>query len=1087
MKVTFLSAFFLFQSIFFLSAQSDKCYTDHAVDRLRANNPAYNAAMDAWRNAIQQIALQTPPANGSRGQVYVIPIVFHVILPSQALLNSVTDLEIQQQVATLNEDFRKQNADISTVRAIFTSLASDIEVEFCLATRDPSGNAANGITRTITAQADWDPSTESDDMKDDATGGHDAWNPLKYVNVWIVDIAGSQFGGTAGYAYIGSNGIHGDPVDGIVLDFTLGFGPNNRSLSHEMGHYFGLYHIWGVSGGCSDDDGISDTPESSTANFNCDFNTNSCNTGAGDQPDMVENYMDYSDCPVMFSAGQKTVMRTILTGVRGSLITNNLGCQSVNSPPVANFSASVTAVCTGGTVSFTDISSNLPTSWSWTFTGGTPSSSTQQNPTVTYSTAGTYTVTLTATNSFGSDGETKTAYITVGTGGTQTIFSEDFEGSFPGSWTFSNPDNALTWEVVTIAGSLPGSKAARVNIFNYNARGQRDGLISPIIDLSGNTQIILTFNYAHRRYSQNEHDSLIVRVSTNGGSTWPYKVYANAEDNNAGAVFATGGLLASNFVPATSGEWCAASATGVTCPVIDLAAFSGQANFRLKFEVYNDYGNNIYVDNIVLTGVCSGATGQAPAANFTANQTTGCGSVTASFSDQSTNTPSSWSWQFTGGTPATSTQQNPTVTYSTAGTYSVTLTAANANGNNSKTVNGYITVYSIPTANASATNASCAGAASGTVNLTVSGGTSPYNYNWSNGNTTQDLTAVSAGNYSVTVTDANSCTKTAAATVSQPSALATSATTTGIPCGGGSGSVDLTVSGGTSPYTYNWSNGSVSQDLTAVNAGNYSVTVTDAGSCTKTESATVSQSSNISATASITDASCSGANNGSIDMSVSGGTAPFTYLWSNGAITQDAANLVAGNYLVTITDQNGCVKSEFFTVEEDAAITLNATIRPDSTGAATGSISVKPLNGTEPYTFQWSTGSNSEEITGLSAGSYSLTVTDAAGCAATGTYTVTIDTSHVSVPQVPDAGFLYRVFPNPTGGVLNVSIKANGEEAFRLILYNSIGQQLLQRKFERSPEVNTSFDMSGFEPGIYFVRMESGGKAAVSRVVVVKE
>ncbi|HXH19932.1 MAG TPA: M43 family zinc metalloprotease, partial [Chitinophagales bacterium] len=411
MKRAFL-AFFLFSPITLLLAQPQKCYTDYAVNSLRQKNAAYDAALNNWRSVISHIAQQTQPASGRRGALYTIPIVFHVILPSQAQVNSITDLEIQQQVATLNEDFRKQNSDTNIIRSIFQSLASDIEIEFCLAARDPSGNATNGITRTVTSHAAWNPDTEGDDMKDDATGGHDAWNPYKYVNVWIVDIAGSQFGGTAGYAYIGSNGVHGSSVDGIVLDFTLGFGPSNRSLSHEMGHYLGLYHTWGVSGGCSDDDGIGDTPESSTANYDCDFGINSCNTGTGDLPDMVKNYMDYSDCPVMFTAQQKTVMRNILTGVRASLITNNSGCQGVNVPPVANFSASSTNVCPGSSVTFTDASTNGPTSWSWTFAGGTPSASTQQNPTVTYASAGNYTVTLTVTNSYGSDSETKAGYIT---------------------------------------------------------------------------------------------------------------------------------------------------------------------------------------------------------------------------------------------------------------------------------------------------------------------------------------------------------------------------------------------------------------------------------------------------------------------------------------------------------------------------------------------------------------------------------------------------------------------------------------------------------------------------------------------------
>lgn len=1163
MKRFILSSAFLLMFIHFIFSQTNRCYTDEAVSRLRAANPAYDAQIRAWKTAITQAARQTGNASGSRGQLYTIPIVFHVVLSSQSLINSVI-AQIPQQVATLNRDFRKQNSDTSIIRSIFKPLASDIEIEFCLAARDPSGNATSGYDYVITSHGAWDPNTQGDDMKFDANGGKNAWNTSKYVNVWIVDIAGSF---TGGYAYIGSAGVHGSNVDGIVLDYDIGFGSTSRSLSHEMGHYFGLYHPWGdLTGGCSDDDGISDTPVSESANYYCDFNINSCITAA-DLPDQVENHMDYSFCPVMFTAGQKAVMRNVLTGVRSSLITNNLGCQGVNVKPDASFSASSTSVCPGSMVAFTDNSLNIPTSWSWTFQGGTPSASNLQHPIVTYSAAGVFTVTLTAANAFGSDTETKTGYITVGaTGGITSIFLENFEGSFPGAWTVSNPDNGLTWEAVTVTGSPPGSRAARVNNYNYNSIGQRDGLISPPIDLTGRTQLSLTFNYAHRRNATNQYDSLIVRVSTDGGTTYPHKVFAKA----GGAGFATGYLLSSDFVPATPEDWCAASATGVTCPVIDLSSFSGQSNVRIKFETYNDSGNNIYIDNLSLTGLCTGSTG-APVADFTASPTAGCDAVTVNFTDLSANNPTSWSWQFSGGNPATSTQRNPTVTYGSPGSYNVTLTATNVNGSHSNTKTGYITVYASPSIISVHVDASCPGVNNGSIDLTVIGGTPPFTYQWSNAATTQDISGLSPRTYAVTVTDARGCTASHNVTIASGPALQLSASVQDDVNGAGTGSVSVSVANGTAPYTYQWSSGGSSTAvLSGLTAGTYLVTVTDANGCQAAGSFTVqntttglapiadftaSQTSGCDAltvnfidlsannptawswqfsggnpaastsrnptvhynspgsyhvTLTVTnasgsntkvvggyitvydsplatvtkeDASCPDVSDGSADLQVTGGTQPYSYQWSNGAASEDLTGAAPGNYSVTVTDLHGCTAGEFVQISPGASLQLSADVAADTTGAGAGSISLTVTNGTPPYIFQWSHGANTASTTGLTAGVYSVTVTDAAGCRASQSFTVTDDTTAVSIaPATPD-GWAYAIYPNPTKNAVTISVKMHGEQDIKMVLYNSFGKELLRVNFGYSPEINALIDLTVFDAGIYFLRMESGTRSATGRVL----
>ncbi|WP_460504239.1 SprB repeat-containing protein, partial [Hymenobacter agri] len=206
-------------------------------------------------------------------------------------------------------------------------------------------------------------------------------------------------------------------------------------------------------------------------------------------------------------------------------------------------------------------------------------------------------------------------------------------------------------------------------------------------------------------------------------------------------------------------------------------------------------------------------------------------------------------------------------------------------------------------------DATCYEAANGSVDLTVSGGTAPYTYLWSNGATTQDLAALPAGTYSVTVTDANGCSAISSGTVGRPAQLLASAQATAAQCAGGTGSVALTVSGGTAPFAYRWSNGATTQSLSGLTAGTYSVTVTDANGCSATASATISEPTQLRATASATGTTCYDASNGAMTLAVSGGTAPYTYLWSNGATTQNLSGLAAGTYTVTVTDAGGCTAS----------------------------------------------------------------------------------------------------------------------------------------------------------------------------------
>ena len=317
-----------------------------------------------------------------------------------------------------------------------------------------------------------------------------------------------------------------------------------------------------------------------------------------------------------------------------------------------------------------------------------------------------------------------------------------------------------------------------------------------------------------------------------------------------------------------------------------------------------------------------------------------------------------------------------------SGTYTVTVTDDNGCSVTTSATVGQATSL---TASTTTTDASCNGGTDGGVDLTITGGTLPYTFTWSNGSTTEDLTGVTAGTYDVTVTDGNGCSTTVSATVGQATSLTASTTTTDASCNGGTdGGVDVTVTGGTSPYTFVWSNGETTEDLTGVSSGTYTVTVTDDNGCSTTVSATIGESSSLTATAISSGANCDGSGNGSVDVSVSGGTLPYTFAWSNGETTEDLTGLSVGTYTVTVTDANGCSTTASATVTAPGglAATISST---DITcnGSGDGSIDVGVSGGTLPYTFAWSNGEITEDLTALQAGTYTATITDANGCATT--------------------------------------------------------------------------------------------------------
>ncbi|HRS39894.1 MAG TPA: SprB repeat-containing protein, partial [Bacteroidia bacterium] len=383
------------------------------------------------------------------------------------------------------------------------------------------------------------------------------------------------------------------------------------------------------------------------------------------------------------------------------------------------------------------------------------------------------------------------------------------------------------------------------------------------------------------------------------------------------------------------------------------------------------------------TSTQSVAITQPPAltASITSNQPVSCyggSNATTTVTAGGGTAPYDYSWSPSGGMLSTATGL-------AAGSYTVTVRDAN---NCIRSVPVTITQPNALLASVgSTTNVSCNGGQNGTASTNVSGGTAPYQYVWSPiGTTTANVTGLAAGSYSVSITDARGCQTVTAAIIQEPPLLQTTVLApVDVSCyGGNDGSATIVATGGTTPYTYNWSaGGSVSTSANGLPAGSYTVTVTDANACSNTALVVINQPALLSATPTVQNSPlCYGDNSGAASVSVSGGTGPYTYQWSPSGGTDTLASfLPAGIYTVAIRDANGCTSTASATITQPPLLTAAVATVDATCGASNGSASVTPAGGTAPYTYFWSPGNTTtSSISSVPAGSYSVVITDANGC-----------------------------------------------------------------------------------------------------------
>ncbi len=318
-----------------------------------------------------------------------------------------------------------------------------------------------------------------------------------------------------------------------------------------------------------------------------------------------------------------------------------------------------------------------------------------------------------------------------------------------------------------------------------------------------------------------------------------------------------------------------------------------------------------------------------------------------------------------------------------AGVYSITVTDSR---NCSEVVSATITEPTALSSEMAVEDVRCNGEGNGNLDLEITGGTEPYSFNWSNGSTAEDQTDLGPGTYTVTVTDANGCTDMVTEEVAEPPVLAIDATGSmvmdALCAGDDSGSIDMSAAGGTPPYGFLWSNGETSEDINGLLAGTYSVTVSDINGCQDTATFTVGEAPGVAIAIDAVDVLCHGDATGVIDVTATGGTAPYTYAWPDGATSEDRDDLPTGTYLVEVTDANGCMAmAESIFIDEPAVFSLSMDIQCEQTTAGgDGAATATPQGGTAPYTYTWSDGQTSATATNLNDEQYSVTVTDTNGC-----------------------------------------------------------------------------------------------------------
>ncbi|MDG1477634.1 MAG: PKD domain-containing protein, partial [Vicingaceae bacterium] len=650
----------------------EKCGFDELHKKMMLTDPVYKQKTEDF-NSLLHKGYQNNKAGGT---IYRVPVVVHVMHKGEAVGtgSNISEAAINQGIRQVNERWRKVAGSLGDGAGV------DLEIEFALAVRDPSGNCTNGIVRV---DMSGDATYVANGLRSNTSGVTEAtlraasrWTPTAYYNIYLVsEIDNNDCGfGVQGYAYLA--GAHGGTQDGMYQLGCKFAQTGNTTLTHELGHAWNLYHTFEGDGGggtCPTGTGdfCADTPLHRRSSSDCVTAANPCDAGNSDLH--IHNYMDYSSdaCQSEFTADQETRASAAMVGTRASFLEVN-GNMSLVPPAAAgvDFEASSYAVCLGTSVSFYDESTCVPNTYQngawtgitflWTFDNGVNPAvtSTLQNPTINFANAGSYDVTLAVTTGAGTSTVTQNGFVNVAAGAPTAacIPTSTNEGNF----------------------------GQTISLVQFNT-------------ISNGTST--STNVAHTDYTCTQATSvelgstyaLTVTVNSGGSGAENFEVYI---DYNNDATFTAGEMVMSGSAP-----------NGGSNTVTQNILIPGTATIGslLRMRVLAETGalpgsrcGNYLAGDIEDYGVfITSSIPQPPVANFSGTPNSSCTApLTVVFTDLSTGAPAPtlWQWDIDNNGSIDYTTQNPSHTYTTAGTYTVALTATNANGSNTSTKVGYVTV-----------------------------------------------------------------------------------------------------------------------------------------------------------------------------------------------------------------------------------------------------------------------------------------------------------------------------------------------------------------------------------------------------------
>ncbi len=918
------------QTIFSPSSTQEKCGTAQLHNHMMQNDAQYAQRMQEFEDYVVSITNSTTPKVLAQ---YKIPVVVHVMHKGEAVGvgTNVSDLAIRNAIKDLNDRYRK----IAGTGGFGNGV--DVEIEFALAVRDPNGACTNGITRHSMAS---NSSYMSGGVRLDGSVGMTEtalkavvdWAPTKYYNIWLVSEIDNNEGGAGvqGFAYFASS--HGTAIDGAIIlasNFTSGV---SMTTTHELGHALNLYHTFEGDGtgstcpsqanGCGSNAGdcCGDIPRHKRSQSNCNVTgTNSCD-GNSSNALFARNYMDYAsdDCVNMFTANQKTRALAACSGPRASFFaTSNLALVPVAAPTAA-FTASNSIICSGQTVTFTDLSACVPntylgeTSWagttfSWTFTNGaTTLSSTAQNPTMTFTVAGSYDVTLTVTTPAGTDTHTENDYVVLGgttsTTCTPSSANEDMFAQTVSNVTFNTINN--TTDSYT------------------NDAYQNFACTDNTIVQAGNVYALSITGNAGP--SAAEKFEVYIDYNNDGVFTNPSEmVHSGTVAIGSSTTVNTQTLTANVTIPAT-----AVTNTLLKMRVMAEAGniTAGKRNCSSAFTIgdVEDYGVYIQAGCTVAPAI-----GTQPAAS------TICAGANTTFTVASTGA-TSYQWQVSTNGGSSWTNVTNTGVYTTATTATLTITAATAGmstyryrcitTNDCGTTNSsgvILTVNATPTVATTAPGSRCG---TGTVVLgaTASAGTLGW-YTASTGGTsigtgtsftTPSISATTTYYVGATNGGCTSARTAVIATVNNNVGVTSNATNNTI-CAGSS--VVLTATGGSS---YSWSGGQTGASITVSPTTATTYTVTGVTSCTATASVAITVNPLPNTTLGAFSNVCSY----NPAFALSGGSPTGgTYTGpgvSGGNFNPATAGVGTATITYTVT-QNGCSKAATSTIQVGACLGID--------------------------------------------------------------------------------------------------------------------------------------------------------------------